>query len=401
LLNRLYLAALFALFACSCHPTPTRLQLGTYQLLFQVNDVQIPIRLSITDSTWTIHNADEEIVLKPIFLENDSFTVEMPLFHTLLCGTITNDTTVQGLWVDPTRTTLNSTPFSLHKTSKIPDFNTTETSTTTWDCTFSPGLEKDESKAIGVFQHDGSRVYGTFLTETGDFRYLEGKQNGGNMQLSCFDGTHLFHFDATMRGDSIINGTFLSGLSWKESWNAVLDSTASLQHPDSLTTMTDSKSLRFQALNLNNELVTFDSTYFLGHVTIIQIFGTWCPNCTDESKFLKELYAAYANDHLQIIPVAYEREAPVTEQLYRIQRQFKDLGLTYPPYLGGASPKTNAQQTFHQLNHVMSYPTAIFIDKQARVRKIHTGFYGPGTGQYHQHHKEKLLLFIEQLLHES
>jgi len=401
LLNRIYLAALCALFACSCHTTPTRLQPGSYQLLFQVNDVQIPIRLSITDSNWTIHNAEEEISLKPNFLENDSFTVEMPLFHTILCGRIINDTTVQGHWLDPTRSTLNTIPYSLHKTPGIPEFHSTESSTTMWDCTFSPGIEKDESKAIGIFQHDGSRMHGTFLTETGDFRYLEGYRHGDNIQLSCFDGTHLFHFDATMRGDSMINGTFLSGLSWKEPWNATLDPTATLQHPDSLTTMMDSKSLRFQALNLNNELVTFDSTDFLGHVTIIQIFGTWCPNCTDESKFLREIYAAYAKDHLQIIPVAYEREAPVTEQLYRIQRQFNDLGLAYPPYLGGASPKSNAQQTFNQLNHVMSYPTAIFVDKQARVRKIHTGFYGPGTGQYYQHHKEKLLLFIEQLLHES
>ena len=33
------------------------------------------------------------------------------------------------------------------------------------------------------------------------------------------------------------------------------------------------------------------------------------------------------------------------------------------------------------LNHVLSYPTSIFIDKTGKVRKIHTGFNGPATGE--------------------
>ena len=32
------------------------------------------------------------------------------------------------------------------------------------------------------------------------------------------------------------------------------------------------------------------------------------------------------------------------------------------------------------LNRVLSYPTSIFIDKTGKVRKIHTGFNGPATG---------------------
>jgi hypothetical protein len=52
------------------------------------------------------------------------------------------------------------------------------------------------------------------------------------------------------------------------------------------------------------------------------------------------------------------------------------------------------------LNHVMSFPTSIFIDRRGLVRKIHTGFYGPGTGSYYDRFVEKNQTFIEKLLSE-
>jgi hypothetical protein len=42
----------------------------------------------------------------------------------------------------------------------------------------------------------------------------------------------------------------------------------------------------------------------------------------------------------------------------------------------------------------MSFPTTIIIDKKGIVRRIHTGFSGPGTGQEYINYKiatEKLL----------
>jgi hypothetical protein len=54
-----------------------------------------------------------------------------------------------------------------------------------------------------------------------------------------------------------------------------------------------------------------------------------------------------------------------------------------------------------QLDAVRAYPTAIFIDRTGRVRRIHTGFAGPATGVAHEllvHEFEQLL---EQLLAEA
>jgi hypothetical protein len=48
----------------------------------------------------------------------------------------------------------------------------------------------------------------------------------------------------------------------------------------------------------------------------------------------------------------------------------------------------------------MSYPTCIFIDKAGMVRRIRTGFYGPGTGDHYLHYKRNLEAFVVQLLAE-
>jgi hypothetical protein len=52
------------------------------------------------------------------------------------------------------------------------------------------------------------------------------------------------------------------------------------------------------------------------------------------------------------------------------------------------------------LNHVLSYPTTIFIDKTGALRKIHTGFNGPGTGDKYIEFKTDFEGFVSELLSE-
>lgn len=324
----------------------------------------------------------------------------MPLFHTLLKGHFNSDNTLDGQWIDPTRVPQASIPFTVRPNTLLPIDFPANTEETIWECHFSPEQPDNHTQAVGLFKTYNNHIHATFLTETGDYRFLEGNTTGNSLELACFDGTHLFYFCANIEGDSLTDGHFLSGNTWQENWNGFLNPNARLRDPDSLTTLKSNEQFEFTAISVNKDTVHFDSTAFKDHVSIVQIFGSWCPNCTDESKFLKELYAAYSNRGLQIIPVAFEREAKISEQLFRIQRQFKDLGLPYSPYLGGTSPKSTAEMVFPQLNHVISYPTTIILDKQGKVRKIHTGFYGPGTGKYYMRHKELLTLFVEELLDE-
>jgi len=131
-------------------------------------------------------------------------------------------------------------------------------------------------------------------------------------------------------------------------------------------------------------------------VTLVQIMGTWCPNCTDESRFVKSMYEKYHVQGLEVVPVSFERGTDKQVAFTRINSQAKQMALPYPVYLGSGadSPQKAAAIVFAQLNHVMSFPTLILIGKDGKVKKVWTGFYGPGTGiHYTEHTKE-----IEQAL---
>ncbi len=91
-------------------------------------------------------------------------------------------------------------------------------------------FETSERPAVGVFEARGSDVTGTFLTSTGDDRFLAGSYERGRLRLSCFDGAHAFLFDARATGERLA-GTFHSGNAWTETWSATRDAEESAALP--------------------------------------------------------------------------------------------------------------------------------------------------------------------------
>jgi thiol-disulfide isomerase/thioredoxin len=403
-LRRCFYITTFVLLTIACS-TPNRKEFaqvkqGMWQLNFNIGDAEIPINLEVINTqTWAVHNGEETIILDSVSVIADSFYVKMPLFNSALYGRFSTDSTMKGAWKDYSRENNYNIKFTGAFSSHSP-INTGVHEESTYDITLSPD-SIDKSKSIGLFKNNNGHLTGTFLTETGDFRYLEGLWTGESMTLSCFDGTHLFYFCANIVGDSLKDGVFHSGTHWTENWCGKKDPHASLRDPDELTFLKPGKkNLSFRVRGESGDSLTFDSTQFLNQVTIIQIFGSWCPNCTDESRFMKELYKKYHSRGLKIIPVAFERSADFMEAKTSVKSQFQELGLDYPVYFGGGARRTIASLVFSDLTNIGSFPTTIFIDKKGAVRKIHTGFYGPGTGSYYFQHCEKLDMFVDMLLNE-
>jgi thiol-disulfide isomerase/thioredoxin len=48
--------------------------------------------------------------------------------------------------------------------------------------------------------------------------------------------------------------------------------------------------LNFSFLDLNKKKVSINDPKFKNKVVVIQIMGSWCPNCMDETAFLSEYY---------------------------------------------------------------------------------------------------------------
>lgn len=350
-----------------------------------------------------IHNAQERIVVNETFLKKDSFNFKMPVFDTEFRTKISGDTLLTGTWINNTKKE-NKTigfvarygnsmrfPFVPGKPNKFYEGK--------WEVTFSPGTA-DSSKAIGLFKQKNESAYvdGTFLTETGDYRYLEGMIHNGKLYLSCFDGSHAFLFVAENNGSEIIKANFYSGSAWHENWVGKRNERFQLKNPEELTYIKDSvQKINFSFYNTNDQKVSLSDEKFKNKVVIIQIMGSWCPNCMDESAYLSEVYKKYNKKGLEIIALAYERTTDKVRAQNNLKRLISRFNLGYEVLLTGLTGKEKASESLPFLNKVMAFPTTIILDKQHKVHTIYTGFSGPATGKAYEEYTQKTEKLISEL----
>ena len=401
---RNYILALTILAAgCTQNPQPvaeSNSPVGSWRMSLFLGPDTLQTDVTINDSLhFLFHNAAEVIKTTKASYKNDSLFVEMPVFHSYFLLHQNSNDEIIGAWYNPGKSPEYQIPVSFNRVtahSELP--NTTDT--LKYAVTFSEHTE-DAYPAVGLFLTQDGHISGTFLTETGDYRYLEGVISGDRWKFQCFDGSHAFLFTATHKGDSLSNGTFYSGNHWSEPWKGNIDTAATLRNPYSLTYLVDESDFEFTAMNLEGEITEFNPSTNKGKVTIVQIFGSWCPNCLDESLFYKQLYSSYHDQGLEIVPVAFEKGDDFSSNVNRLRKYASDLNLPFMSYLGGKASKAEASKIFPMLNAISSFPTTIFLDRSGTVRRIHTGFYGPGTGTHYERFISDTRNFIEDLLNEE
>jgi thiol-disulfide isomerase/thioredoxin len=217
------------------------------------------------------------------------------------------------------------------------------------------------------------------------------------MELAAFDGSHAFYFSGKLINGEI-QGEFFSGKHYQKKWTANRDEIFKLRNPDSLTFLVKKDTFAFKLKDLEGKEFLFPNEQFKNKITIVQIMGTWCPNCLDETKFLKEMYAKYHQAGLEIISVAYETPSIFEEQVQKVKLLKTRLNLDFTFLIGGQANKALASEQFSMLNQITSYPTTIFLDKNGQVTKIHTGFNGPGTGKVYTDFIKETEDFLKELL---
>ena len=372
----------------------------SHLIVFKVEDKSIPCRIDVlNESRWEIVNGAERIPIDIKWEKDSTFTSSLPLFNTYFKGKKEKGI-VTGEWVDPTRTGDYRIPFQIVN-NKIREFDTKVHVPV--HLKYKIVFEDDSVPAILNLEvvKEEFVTYGTVLTETGDYRYLQGEPLENNQfYLSAFDGTHLFYL-AGQLVDTKIEGVFMSGKHYLAKFKGETDANFELRKADELTWMKNSKETLSLKLNVNAKTErSFGEKDWKGKVTLVQIMGTWCPNCTDESRFVKSMYEKYAAQGLQVVPVSFERGTDKQVSFTRINSQAKQMALPYPVYLGSGaeSPQKAAAIVFAQLNHVMSFPTLILIGKDGKVKKVWTGFYGPGTGVHYTEHTAEIEDAVLRLL---
>jgi thiol-disulfide isomerase/thioredoxin len=381
---------------------------GKWQISFFIAPEKVPVNAEIKkqDSSYvfTIINGKEKIVYKDsnLIVKGNKILLKDPSFETWFEGKIVNNKKIIGKWY---KSKDYSIPFIAIYGKKerflVHNKRVPENLKGKWKTTFSPGT-KDAYQAIGLFKQDGNEINGTFVTEFGDYRFLAGVVDGDSLKLSSFDGSHIYLFKARYYNDTL-KGKFWSGSHWKEQWFAVKNDTFKLRDPEELTYLKEGyTSIQFKLPDLDSNIVEYPSEEFDDDkVVIINIMGSWCSNCKDELLFLSELYKKYHKDGLEIISVAFERSNSFKQNVEAVKKEKVFAKAQHIFVIGGKASKVEATKVFPMLNQIISFPTSIFIDKRGRIRKIHTGFYGPATGKYYTEYCQRTEDFIRLLLNEQ
>jgi thiol-disulfide isomerase/thioredoxin len=383
---------------------------GVLTLSEKKNELILPFNFNVkyekNNPVIEIINAEEKIKVTEVIVKGDSVLFKMPIFDSEFKTKLKNDT-LYGTWFNHSRKDKNRIPFEAYyndKTRFVSGKPAAVDFSGQYEVTFEPNTP-DQYKAVGIFKQKENKITGTFLTETGDYRYLEGTVQSNVMALSCFDGAHAFLFFARSKAASgkadSLTGKFFSGIAGSEEWTAKRNDTFKLKDPENLTYLKNpQEKINFTFKNLSGEPVSLSDKRYENKPVIIQIMGSWCPNCMDESAYLAELYKKYKGKGLEIIGVAYEKTDNIDKATKNLTRLKERFGIEYELLITGLTGKAKASESLPFLNKVMAFPTTIIVDKKHIARSIYTGFNGPATGKLYEDYKKKNELLINKLLKE-
>lgn len=261
-----------------------------------------------------------------------------------------------------------------------------------------PNAPNDINQTVGVFEQRGSRVTGTILTTTGDYRYLDGHVTGNRFELSSFSGSPPAVFRGEIGTDGRLTGEFryVRGafpLTGQKNDNAKLPDLYSLTY-----LKPGYKRLDFTFPNLDGKPVSLTDAKYKGKVVIVTILGSWCPNCIDETAFLAPWYKANRGRGVEVIGLAFERKNDPAFAKTALTRLINRYGVQYDILFAGLADKQVASNSLPALNKVLAFPTTIILDRRGNVAQIHTGYTGPATGKYYDEYVAEFNRTIDKLL---
>ena len=354
---------------------------------------------------WYIRNAGERLKVDNFQPAQDSIIVSMPLFESDF-RLKPSDGLMEGVWIKGTSGNDQVMPTVIRYGDSLrfraalePKFNISGR----WEVIFRSN-DTTSRPAIAEFQQSGNNLIGTFLTLSGDYRYLEGVVDGDSLKLSTFDGSHAYYFNAKiLSSEKIAGGNYYSGARGHQKWTAVKNSEAKLPDDASAVYLKEGEErLNFSFFDLDGKKISINDERFKNKVVIIQLMGSWCPNCMDETKFLSEYYQQNKNRGIEIISLAYEYSEDYERSKKSLRKFQQRFNVQYPMLITGVktSDSLRTEKTLPQLTTIKMFPTTIFIGKDGKVKKIDTGFTGPGTGEHYQIFLKRFYSTVDGLLSE-
>lgn len=433
-------------------PTPLRLLLttllaallplpaladGAYRAALQIENAEIPFIFTVTDppsdrsesaAQARILNSPEVIPVQARWLRSEAaqprLILDFPHYDSRIEMTLDADGALSGEWTKTQRggaqasIPIKAAP-ALHFGGHSRFHPETDSTGIHGGGLLDHGIDgrwriefAESGPAIGTFKAAGSwylnldsgesiwGLTGAIDTPTGDYRFLDGvlrlnSDSPDTIALSVFDGAHAFLIEATI-DESLqrMSGTFYSGAHWRESFTAERIKSDEYTLPDPFS------EVAIKPGQTKFRLPALENAKYAHKPVIVQIFGTWCPNCHDEAPVLLDLYNRHHAQGLEIISLAYEHTGDDARSRAQIERFREKYDIPWEILIAGVSDKTQAAATLPDLTAVKAFPTTIFINRDGTVRAIHSGFAGPATGEKHEDLKREFNRLTHEMVEE-
>ena len=402
----------FAICLTLANPCQSQEGLWDAQLECRGGPIRFGLKLehSQSDDQWSawLVNGSEQIKVpnvkadgeNNIVLSIDHYDSQLTLVHAPKSKTGDSESHLTGTWkklrsADKwVKMKLSATPHDV-----IDSAADQSSSASKFDGRWQVKFSSSDEPAVGVFKTDpqNGKLGGTFLTTTGDYRFLSGTFEKNEMAISCFDGAHAFLFKATLDDAGSIAGDFWSSKTWHETWTATRSENAKLPDSFGLTKATEANINSLSFPDLDGKPTGLDAEQFAAPVRLVHIFGSWCPNCHDAAVYLAELEAKYGKK-VSVVGIAFEHTGDLKRDADQVRKYLKHNKLDHPVLIGGNSDKAKASKAISIIDEVRSYPTTIFADRSGKIIAIHQGFSGPATGEDYVNLKKKFESTIDEVL---
>jgi peroxiredoxin len=415
---RLVLSLTAALALTACHqgdapaaaaPSGNDVKMGTYRVVLQTPGGELPFGLELkqqdSQPIGYLINGQERLLLSEVKIAGSHLEIAMPGYENVLRADAAGNELQGEIFLVKPNAKNQHIPLhaTLGDTYRFFDHPASDNADVTgrWAVKFIDDSGAPEV-AVGEFSQSHDVVSGTILTTTGDHRYLAGQVKGDELYLSTFDGAHVFLYRAKIAADGSLDGDWWSGLAFHEKWIGKRDAAAQLPDAYRVTAMRDGvKNFDFAFPDLSGKTVSSKDPQFRGKVLIVALAGSWCPNCHDEAAFLAPLYKDYRDKGLEIVSLQFEHFGDFQRAAEATQRFRQHYGIEYTTLIAGISDKDEAAKKLPMLKSFVAFPTTVFIDRRGNVRKIHTGYTGPATGDHYVQFVTEVKSTLDQLLAET
>jgi len=372
---------------------------GNWRGIFKLaNEQEAPFNFELQGKTAYLLNGSERFELKGITQTKDSLFIPVDIYDAVIAAKIINPNTLSGFFKKfNTAKPDKGIEFTAEYGKKYRFFETPGAASVSLQGNWDVVIGESTNKIVGVFEQFGSKLTGTFLTTTGDYRYYEGSVQGNDFYLSAFSGSGVSLIKGKVTGDDL--SAEMISIRGSQPIKGVRNDKAELPDAYTLTTIKEGTDFDFTFPDaFTGKPVSLKDPKYKGKAVLVTILGSWCPNCLDEAAFLAPWYKANRKRGVEIIGLSFERKDDPKYAKERLEVLKKRFGIEYDLLFAGLADKDVASKALPALSAVLSFPTTILVDKDGKVSKIHTGYTGPATGKYYEEFVKEFNKDIDEVL---